>query len=66
MATLAGPVVGAFAIPIIMELLQDLGHFRMLIFGALLVVTIIYFPRGFVGGIRQLNQKIAARRQTKS
>jgi len=63
MATLSGSVVGAFAIPIIMELLQDVGHYRMLIFGALLVVTIIYFPRGFVGGIRQLNQKIAARRQ---
>jgi branched-chain amino acid transport system permease protein len=66
MATLAGPVIGAFTIPIIMEVLQDLGHFRMLFFGALLVVTIIYFPRGLVGGIRQLNQKIATWRQTKS
>jgi branched-chain amino acid transport system permease protein len=63
MATLSGSVIGAFAIPIIMELLQGVGHFRMLIFGTLLVVTIIYFPRGFVGAIRQLNQKIAARRQ---
>lgn len=66
MASLAGPVVGAFAIPIIMELLQDLGHFRMLFFGVLLVATIIYFPRGFVGAVRQLNDKIAARRQAKS
>jgi branched-chain amino acid transport system permease protein len=66
MATLSGSVVGALAIPIIMELLQDVGHFRLLIFGALLVVTIIYFPRGFVGGIRQLNQKIAERRLKKS
>ncbi|RJQ67040.1 MAG: branched-chain amino acid ABC transporter permease [Desulfobacteraceae bacterium] len=63
MAALSGSVVGAFAIPIIMEFLQDMGHFRLLIFGALLVVTIIYFPRGFVGGIRQLNLKIAQRRQ---
>jgi branched-chain amino acid transport system permease protein len=47
-------------------MLQDLGHFRMLFFGALLVVTIIYFPRGLVGGIRQLNQKIATWRQKKS
>lgn len=66
MASLAGPVVGAFAIPILMELLQDLGHFRMLFFGVLLVATIIYFPRGFVGAVRQLNDKIAARRQAKS
>jgi branched-chain amino acid transport system permease protein len=63
MATLPGPVVGAFAIPIIMEFLQFMGDFRMLFFGALLVVVIIYFPQGFVGGLRQLNQKVAARRQ---
>lgn len=63
MATLSGPVVGAFAIPIIMEFMQFLGDFRMLIFGALLVFVIIYFPQGFVGGLRQLNQKVAAWRQ---
>lgn len=63
MATLPGPVIGAFAIPIIMEFLQFMGDFRMLFFGALLVFVIIYFPQGFVGGLRQLNQKVAARRQ---
>jgi branched-chain amino acid transport system permease protein len=66
MATLAGPVIGAFAIPVIMEFLQFLGDFRMLFFGALLVVVIIYFPRGFVGGLQNLNQKVAAWRQRKS
>lgn len=64
-ATLSGSVIGAFAIPIIMELLQFLGDYRMLIFGALLVVVIIYFPQGFVGGLRQLNQKVVAWRQPK-
>nr|WP_269750868.1 branched-chain amino acid ABC transporter permease [Desulfosalsimonas propionicica] len=63
MATLSGPVVGAFAIPVVMEFMQFLGDFRMLIFGALLVFVIIYFPQGFVGGLRQLNQKVAAWRQ---
>lgn len=62
-ATLSGAVVGAFAIPIIMEFLQFLGDYRMLFFGALLVVVIIFFPQGFVGGLRQLNLKIAAWRQ---
>jgi len=64
-ATLAGAVIGAFAIPFLMEIMQFLGDFRMLIFGLLLVVVIIYFPQGFVGGLRLLNQKIAARRQSK-
>ena len=65
MATLPGPVVGAFAIPVIMEFLQFMGDYRMLFFGALLVVVIIYFPQGFVGGLRLLNQKVVARRQRK-
>jgi branched-chain amino acid transport system permease protein len=65
LATLPGAVVGAFAIPIIMEWLHFMGDYRMLIFGALLVVVIIYFPQGFVGGLRRLNQKVADWRQPK-
>jgi branched-chain amino acid transport system permease protein len=65
-ATLSGSIIGAFAIPIIMELLQFLGDFRLLFFGALLVVVIIFFPQGLVGGLRRLNQNIAVRRQKKT
>ena len=65
MATLPGPVVGAFAIPVLMEFMQFLDDYRMLIFGALLIVVIIYFPMGLVGGLRRLNQKVAAWRQQK-
>jgi len=64
MATLAGPVLGAFIIPIIMEALQFLGDYRLLFFGALLIAAIIYFPQGVYGGLRQLNQKVAAWRQS--
>ncbi|MBS3808744.1 MAG: branched-chain amino acid ABC transporter permease [Desulfobacterales bacterium] len=66
MATLSGPVVGAFAIPIIMEFMQFLEDFRMLIFGALLILVIIYFPMGLVGGLRRLNEKVVAWRQRKT
>ncbi|MCF8110903.1 MAG: branched-chain amino acid ABC transporter permease [Desulfobacteraceae bacterium] len=66
MATLPGPVFGAFAIPVLMEFLQFLQDYRHLIFGALLIAVIIYFPQGFVGGLRRLNQKIAARRKQKT
>ncbi|MDA8139948.1 MAG: branched-chain amino acid ABC transporter permease [Desulfobacteraceae bacterium] len=64
-ATLSGSVIGAFAIPILMESLQFLQDYQLLIFGALLVVVIIYFPMGFVGGLRRLNQIIADRRRRK-
>ena len=65
-ATLSGSVIGAFAIPIIMEFLQFLGDYRMLFFGFLLVVVIIYFPQGLVGGLRALNERIAAKRRSKA
>ena len=65
-ASLPGAVIGAFAIPILMEFMQFLGDYRMLFFGLLLVVVIIYFPQGFVGGLRVLNEKVAVWRQSKT
>ncbi len=65
-ATLPGAVIGAFAIPVIMEFMQFLEDYRMLIFGALLVIVIIFFPQGFVGGLRKLNEKMIVWRQPKS
>lgn len=65
-ATLTGSVLGAFAIPIVMELLQFLGDYRMLFFGGLLVAVIIYFPLGFFGGLRKLNRMIAVWREKRN
>jgi branched-chain amino acid transport system permease protein len=59
MATLAGPVIGAFAIPALMEYLQALQEYSMIIFGILLIVVIIYFPRGLMGGLTTLRNRIA-------
>lgn len=57
-ATLSGPVIGAFLIPLIMESLQFLAEYRMLIFGGLLIAVIIYFPRGAMGGLERLAGKL--------
>ena len=59
-ATLAGPIIGAFVIPVIMEYLQFLEGYRMIIFGAMLIAVIIYFPRGMMGGITNLQQRARA------
>ena len=56
-ATLAGPIIGAFVIPVIMEYLQFLAEYRLIIFGVLLIVVIIYFPRGVMGAVNNLRQK---------
>ena len=59
-ATLTGPIIGAFVIPVIMEYLQFLAEYRLIIFGVLLIVVIIYFPRGVMGAISNLQQKVRA------
>ena len=58
MATMAGPIIGAFAIPILMEYLQALQDYSMIIFGILLIVVIIYFPRGLMGGVTTLRNRM--------
>jgi len=58
MATLAGPVIGAFGLLILMEYLQFLQEYQMIIFGALLVAVIVYFPRGFMGAYMKLKSKM--------
>ncbi len=59
-ATLAGPIIGAFVIPVLMEYLQFLAEYRLIIFGVLLIVVIIYFPRGLMGGFTVLQQRVRA------
>lgn len=51
-ATLAGPVVGTLLISGLTEGLQFLQEYRLIIFGALLVLMIKFFPMGIVGFVR--------------
>jgi branched-chain amino acid transport system permease protein len=56
--TLAGPIIGAFIIPILLEYLQFLQDYQMILFGFLLIVVIIYFPAGFVGLYKSISEKL--------
>lgn len=56
-ATLVGPVLGSFALPILQENLQFLQEYQMVLFGVLLVVVIIYAPRGLMGVITALRSR---------
>lgn len=57
-ATLAGPIIGSFVMPILMEYLQFLQDYQMIFYGVLLIVVIIYFPGGFMGAITTIQEKI--------
>jgi branched-chain amino acid transport system permease protein len=56
-ASLAGPVVGTFGLYLLLwqleKTLGEFSEFRWLMFGLLLIVVIIYFPMGIVGGAKR-------------
>jgi branched-chain amino acid transport system permease protein len=59
--TIAGPLVGAVAMTIVPETLRLFEEWRLFIFGLLLIVVIIFFPQGIVGGARTLWARAARR-----
>jgi len=49
MGSLPGAILGAFLLTVLPELLRELANYRMLIFGAALVVMMIFRPQGLLG-----------------
>lgn len=49
MGSLPGAILGAFLLTLIPELLRGLANYRMLIFGAALVLMMIFRPQGLMG-----------------
>jgi len=61
--TTLGPLVGAMLVVLLPEMLSGLAEYRLLFFGALLLVVLWVAPRGVAGGIEAW---LAHRRQTKA
>jgi ABC-type branched-subunit amino acid transport system ATPase component/ABC-type branched-subunit amino acid transport system permease subunit len=59
--TLSGPLVGALIVVLLPELLAGLAEYRLLFFGALMLVVLWLAPEGIVGAVQRL-----VRRRTKS
>jgi branched-chain amino acid transport system permease protein len=59
--TLSGPIVGTIIIVWLSQQLQFLQDYRMLIFGPVLTLLVIFYPRGIVGAIASWNQKRQAK-----
>ncbi|MDC4223598.1 MAG: hypothetical protein MPW15_05040 [Candidatus Manganitrophus sp.] len=49
MGSLPGAILGAFLLTVLPEILRELANYRMLIFGAALVVMMIFRPQGLLG-----------------
>jgi branched-chain amino acid transport system permease protein len=64
MGTLMGPVVGAVVVSFVTQYLQFLHDYRMVVFGPVLILLLMFFPRGIMGFIeRRALQRRAARSQ---
>ncbi|PLT35570.1 branched-chain amino acid ABC transporter permease [Bacillus sp. V5-8f] len=63
--TLSGPIVGTIIIVWISQQLQFLQDYRMLIFGPVLTLLIIFYPRGIVGGIVDWRHKSKEKKNKK-
>ncbi|MCX8027236.1 MAG: branched-chain amino acid ABC transporter permease [Thermodesulfovibrionales bacterium] len=50
-----GAIIGAFILICIPEILRDIQTFRMLIVGLVLVLLVIFLPKGIVGSIKDVN-----------
>lgn len=59
--TLAGPVVGAFAVVFLPEYLRVAETYRLVIYGFILVAATIFMPRGLVPLLAQGLRALAAR-----
>jgi branched-chain amino acid transport system permease protein len=46
LGTFWGPVIGAFSLTVLLEYLREFGEYRFMIYGAMLVATIMFMPRG--------------------
>ena len=62
-ATLSGPVLGAVGLYYFLDYMEkSLGEYRFVLFGFILIVAIIYFPLGVMGGLKRLWEWINGRR----
>lgn len=46
---MAGAVIGAVGIGVIAELLQSVGNYQTLVYGAFLLVVVLFLPKGLLG-----------------
>jgi len=55
--TIIGPIIGAVLLTLLPELLHAIKDFRMLIYGAILVVIIMYAPGGIAGLLKSFSNR---------
>jgi len=58
MGTFMGPVLGSFAIIFLSELFRDIESLRPIIVGAIIILTLIFAPKGILHELEKVYEKI--------
>ncbi|MFN2460903.1 MAG: branched-chain amino acid ABC transporter permease [Candidatus Velthaea sp.] len=57
LGTIAGPLIGTMLIATLSQYLQGFQQYQMLVYGPLLIVLVMFFPGGIVGGFDRLRAR---------
>ena len=60
MGTIVGPIIGALSITYLLETMRVFAEYRLVIYGLLMFVVILYMPRGVAGMLGSLWQRAVA------
>mgnify|MGYP006310782361 FL=1 len=47
--TIAGPVIGALVLTAAPEVLRSAGSFQFVLYGLILMIVVVFFPKGIIG-----------------
>lgn len=64
MGTILGPIFGATFLLTLPEFLRSINEYRMIIYGAMLILTIMFLPGGFVGLYKNVKNRLLEKRNT--
>src|ERR1700730_11432827 len=55
--TLIGPMLGVAFVTVLQQAIQDFGKWNQMVFGALVVLVVLFFRGGIWGGVQLLAQQ---------
>lgn len=59
LGTLSGPVMGAVVLTVLQESLRAIEKFQLVVFGAMVLLTVLFLPTGLAGLGRRLGTRLA-------
>jgi len=63
MGTIVGPIIGALFVTYLLETMRVFADYRLVIYGLLMFIVILYMPQGIAGMLGNLWQRIAYRKK---